>query len=437
MNKQKTVQKEAKKDVKADSLTRFNEAFEEVFKYMDLDESVGRALKAVLLVNGGSAILRGIMGTGKTTTVEAIAKAFNLKLGKITAAPQKVTLEGSFYRLDIPSLLNEGEEKINWKEISEADLIFISEINRAPQSFQDELIDLLQYKELEAYGTIKTIKQHALMFFDMNPYRGGLDKAVADRPLCSITFPRADFFKRYNISNARFNNQSIRDIRKLIEPKASLEDLLNCQQEAEKIGVDRTILALATLITESFSTCVYNRDFASDRWVPPCASDKLNKLGEVELDATKCEFHGEICSCVKRPLAYRIDEALMILSKSFAFLDGENTIQQQHMLEALEYVVGNRLDLRDSIAKHWVDSSAWVKNELFNYLNSHKLKQWSKALVLWQEVSKNNLKKDERDRKIEQLKAFGAKNLELRELLRSIGIKTFVKEDDIEIDLDE
>jgi MoxR-like ATPase len=416
---------------------RFDQAFDEVFKYINLDANVQRSLKAVMLIRGGSAILRGIPGTGKTTTVESIAKAFDLKLGKITCSPQKVTLEGSFFRLSIPDLLNKGEEKIIWKPIAEADVIFISEINRAPQSFQDELIDLLQYKEIEAYSNIKTLKEHTLMFFDMNPYRGGLDKAISDRPICSITFPRADFFKRYNISNSRFNKRSLRDVRQEIQSKATLDDLLECQAEVEKIEIDTTILALATLITESFSTCIYNRDFASDRWVPPCASDKLNKLGEVELEQTKCEFHGEICSCIKSPLAYRIDEALVILSKSFAYLDGEPIILQKHMLEALQYVVGNRLELRDSIAKHWVDPSAWVKKELFNYLNAHKLPQWSKALLLWKEVQKNQISKKERDAKIEQLQAFGAKNLELRELLRSIGINTFVKEGDVKIEVDD
>lgn len=414
-------------------LDHFNNAFDEVFKYIKLPEDTQRALKATTLIKGGTSILVGLPGTAKTTLIEMLAKVFNIKMAKITCAPQKVTLEGSFYRLDIPSLMK-GEEKIIWKDIADADFIFISEINRAPQSFQDELIDLLQYRELEAYGEVKTIKPNALGFLDMNWYRGGLDKAISDRPRTMIPFPSPDFFARMNISQKRFNKQSITDLRQKVVPKATLDDLIACQEEVEKIEIDDNALLYATLITESFSACLYNRDHASERWIPPCFEDQLEVLGEIDTNLTpKCSYLGEICSCVKTPMAYRLDESLILLAKSLAYLDGQSVVFQDeefgHVTEALKYVVGNRLELRVSIAKHWVNASDWVTNELYNYLNKNKLKQWATAIECFITASEGTPKYTQHqiDRAKTQLHTFANKNLELRPLALAVGITEFKK----------
>lgn len=413
------------------SLDNFNNAFDEVFKYIKLPEDTQRALKATTLIKGGTSILVGLPGTAKTTLIEMLASVFNLEWAKITCAPEKVTLEGSFYRLDIPTLMT-GEENIIWKKIADADFLFISEINRAPQSFQDELIDLLQYRELEAYGIVKKIKSHALAFLDMNWYRGGLDKAISDRPRTMIAFPSPDFPSRLRISQQRFNKRSLTDLRKEVTPKATLEDLIKCQEEVEKIEIDKTALLTATLITESFSTCLFKRSHASERWIPPCFEDQLEVLGEIDTNITpKCSYLGEICSCVKTPMAYRLDESLLLMAKSLAYLDGQNIVLQNdefhHITEALKHVVGNRLELRDSIAKHWVNASDWVTNELYNYLNKNKLKQWARAIDCFAIINEGTAKHSQHsiERAETQLKTFANKNLELRPLARAVGIKEF------------
>lgn len=403
----------------------FEAAFKELFKYISLPPDTQKALKAVTLVRGGSAILEGIPGTGKTTAIEALAKAFGLRMAKITCAPQKVTLEGSFYRLHIPSLIKEGKEEVIWKTIAQADVLFISEINRAPQSFQDELIDLLQYRELEAYGEVKRIQQHALVFLDMNPYRGRVDRAIGDRPLMTILFPRSSFFQRFSLSMSRYDRQTIRDIREEVQTKASLADLLKCQAEVDTVSLTTDGLIYSTLLTESFSACIYNRDQASPDWPLPCGLDPLDRLGENPLakkgQSAKCTFHGGICSCVKYPLAYRIDEALVLTGKSLAWLEDRDFITQEDMRTSLPWVVGNRLELRDSIAKHWASPAMWVVNELFTFLNETKLEVWKRTFKLYQKLQKNPTDQSS----LKQLTAIAAANLEVRPLAHLLGVTVF------------
>lgn len=422
------IEQETKVEVNS-SRQLFNEAFDEIFKYIKLPSNIQKAIKGTTLIRGGTSIFVGLPGTAKTTIIEMMAKVFGGKMAKITAAPQKVTLEGSFYRLDIPALMR-GEEKIVWKEITDADFLFISEINRAPQSFQDELIDLLQYRELESYGQIKKMKDNALGFLDMNWYRGTIDKAIGDRPRTLISFPKADAMNRMQLSQQRFNKRSLTDLRKLVTKKADLDDLYACQTEVEAIELDPTALLIATLITESFSACIYNRDFASERWIPPCFEDQLNKLGEVDTNIKpKCSFLGEICSCVKAPMAYRLDESLILLAKSFAWLEGSTKVSQDNITDALKYVVGNRLELRDSIAKHWVNASVWVEKELTSYLNAKKLKQWGKAIDCYITILKKDRTATEIERAKDQLEAFAKKNVELRPFAYAVGIAEFEDED--------
>lgn len=410
--------------------------FTELFKWMYLPEDVQRALMATSLIKGGTTVLEGLVGTGKTTTIETFCKIFGLSMGKVTCAPQKVTLEGTFFRLKLPELINEGIEVINWKEIMDSDVIFISEINRAPQSFQDELIDLLQYKEMEAYGSIKILKKYTLTYLDMNPYRGGLDKAIGDRPVATINFPRPKFTQRWNISQMRLDGQSIRDVRGIVEQKANFDDLIICQDEVEKIKINKIALIIATLITESFSTCLFKKDSASDRWQPPCLSDKLNDLYDTPKNVSfKCTFHGEICSCVASPMAYRIDESLLLVAKSLAFLDGEDEVNQNHMTEALKYVVGNRLELRDEIAQKYVNSSTWVSEKLYPSLNDKKLAQWTQAINIYLKISqKKYVGEQEKSRLQGKLAAFASKNLELRELAIAVGIADFDKLDQLNVE---
>ena len=287
------------------------------------------------------------------------------------------------------------------------------------------MIDVLQYKELEAYGNIHKLKDHSLCFLDMNPYRGRLDVAVSDRPIGTITFPIPSFFQRYIITNNRFDENSIRDVRENIESVATLDDLLKCQEEVKRIKLDKSATFIATILTESFSSCIHNRDYASERWVPPCMSQKLEKIGEVSTNENNCTFFGEICSTIKSPMVYRIDEALILLAKSFAWLEGGNIIKDSHIYQALPYVVGNRLELRDSIAKHWVNPSVWVVKELMPYLNTRKLNQWREALTNYSVIIDKNKSNDEKQKAKKLLTAFASKNLELRPLANLVGISDF------------
>ncbi|MHA1593145.1 MAG: AAA family ATPase [Candidatus Baldrarchaeia archaeon] len=302
------------------------------------------AFVACLLIKA-NIYLEGIPGIGKTQIVRCLEKALGVEKKIIFCNPSMVSLENHLYRLNIPELIKQGRKEVIW-EIKGNELIFFNELNRASQAVQDELLRLLQEREIIAYGEKKVCKD-IIVIADGNPYRGPLDKALADRFIkLTLDVPRA--FDELEVLKERFDGKDIVDVSELItEEIISYEELKEAQEDVTKVTIPEHCKLLITLVSRSLQCCY------DERICSTISSDFYGGRRKV------CKYEEGLCSRVDEPVGLRLAINIARLSKALAWMYSRKEVSEEDVRKAAEVLLTQHVRdyklVRDYIVKHMDD----------------------------------------------------------------------------------
>ncbi len=160
-----------------------------------LREEIGKAVvgqKAVVeqtliaLVASGHVLIQGVPGLGKTLLVRALAKAINLRFGRIQFTPDLMPSDITGHALLDPA----SRELRVWRGPVFTNLLLADEINRAPAKTQSALLEVMQEYQATIEDQTLPLPRPFMVLATQNPLESEgtypLPEAQVDRFLLKI-----------------------------------------------------------------------------------------------------------------------------------------------------------------------------------------------------------------------------------------------------------
>jgi len=261
---------------------------------------------------------------------------------------------------------------------------FFNEVNRSQASVEDAILGLISEGEVEYRGEVFKSPDYTA-FMDTNPHVGGNDLAFTDRIDMELLFPSALLDQRYKILMGKFDDSSSSD-----KPRFQLLDMIidnkiapyryhelkkiwknTLQVKYVKDGYNALmdIAIISTLFAQRFGVhepeatiplsfqgepMVHNRNSGnySNSLIPVNSSGYFidasiseSKVYRTELMKSQQAInrgHGAM-ALLDRVLAMRFTNSLAKLSRSLAYLRGNEYVTRKEVMDCLPYVVGHRI----------------------------------------------------------------------------------------------
>lgn len=215
-----------------------------------------------------SALLEGHVGTGKTTTANAVARAIGGILGRVQGNSDTMPADITGARI-----WNPGKSEFEFHEgPAFSNLLFVDELSRLPAKTQSGLIELMQERQVTITGEnfSRPVPKPFIVFATQNHHENGegtngTTKANTDRFGSSVNYSYltdADYLAIERIQESgRTSEQAIDDISDLDTSKAAIETV--AMDEAVRARARRLIFAMRGLehVEESDSMLGTNRPY--------------------------------------------------------------------------------------------------------------------------------------------------------------------------------
>lgn len=269
---------------------------------------------------------------------------------------------------------------------------FFNEVNRSQAGVEDAILGLIAEGEVEYRGEVFRSPQYTA-FMDTNPHVGGNDLAFTDRIDMELLFPSALLDQRYKILKTRLQPKSgkkktekprRRILDRIIEGKITPLRYFNLKEIWKNTGYVKyevpgynalmDISIISTLFAQRYAVHEPDAEVTLEFKVPgidkPVITHKRNS-GDYKdslipldssgyfLDASLSESrvyrtnlqksrqalargHGAV-ALLERVLAMRFTLSLAKLSRSLAYLRGNEYVTRKEVMDCLPYVVGHRM----------------------------------------------------------------------------------------------
>lgn len=200
------------------------------------DDVIEKVLIAVLA--RGHILIEDIPGVGKTTLAKALAKSMDLSYKRVQFTPDLMPSD----ILGI-SIYNKETGSFSFKKGPIFNQIFLAdEINRTSPKTQSSLLQAMEEGEVSTEEGDYVLEKPFIVLATQNPleYQGTfpLPEAQLDRFLMRLSIGYPD--KSYEVDILK-NHKSIKNLEN-IEPVVNKQDILNMQDEVEKITAQDSIM---------------------------------------------------------------------------------------------------------------------------------------------------------------------------------------------------
>ena len=265
---------------------------------------------------------------------------------------------------------------------------FFNEVNRSQAGVEDAILGLIAEGEVEYRGEVFTSPQYTA-FMDTNPHVGGNDLAFTDRIDMELLFPSALLDQRYKILRGRHSGEKTEKPRQRIlnsimagqitpiryhHLRTIWKNVKEVAYEVPGYNALMDIAIISTLFAQRYGVHEPVAEVSLDFTIPGTNSQvmehdrntgdyqnsliPLNSSGYF-LDASLSESrvyrtalnkseqaiargHGAM-ALMERVLAMRFTNSLAKLSRSLAYIRGNQYVTRQEVMDCLPYVVGHRM----------------------------------------------------------------------------------------------
>ena len=289
--------------------TQFQQIESEVGKVMVGQQSV---LRRVLLgfLSGGHILLEGVPGLAKTLLIQTLSEVIEAEFSRIQFTPDMLPGDVTGTQIFNPK---EGTFSIRKGPVF-ANLVLADEINRAPAKVQAALLEAMQEKQVTLGGDTFVLPKPFLVLATQNPVEQEgtypLPEAQLDRFVMKLQvgYPSRD--EEVKILERMAGVSEIPTVSKV----ATLEDILNAQQAAQKVFVDDRIRGYTVDIVTA-----------------------TRRPGDYQC--------GELVNLIDNGASVRASINLIKLSKAQALLDGRDYVSPHDIKTLAKDVLRHRIAL--------------------------------------------------------------------------------------------
>ena len=215
--------------------TKIQQLKQEISKQVIGQEQMVEALLIGLFTNG-HILLEGVPGLAKTTTVNAMAKALDLKFKRVQFTPD--LLPSDILGAQIYDMKS-GEFKIKYGPVF-TNLLLADEINRAPAKVQSALLEVMQEKQITIGEKTYKLDPPFLVLATQNPIEQegaySLPEAQLDRFMFKIIVGYNTKEEEYEIAS-KVASSSFEAINAVL----TKDDLTTIQSEIQKVHIDKEL----------------------------------------------------------------------------------------------------------------------------------------------------------------------------------------------------
>ena len=382
---------EKNKEEKTDIREKFLRGIEHIFSMFKANNTLINVVTASLLIPGSRTLLRGIPGTGKTTLLRMLAKAFFASDFTKVSFSQNITPFDVFYYLNLGKL-TKGIEEVTPRRIVTARYKLFNELGRCPPAVQNELLELLEEKQ-KSYRDKVFKSPEGVFFFDMNPQDATsveLSDALLDRMDVVVEVPALDMRKEFELLYDM--ETGLKDLVEATPQCLTPEEMQQIWGEVDRVRVEPHVMFYMTILRASVTRCRYY-----DKSLVP--SDFIEQKCET------CTYKNEFCHQLQSCNAFRITSAARKYAKAFAWLRGDGEVTFDDVIKAFAVALPHRIKLRPKFRNQYGTPYLWVRDVFIPHAAKTKDRLWRESAKLLAEVLKGN------DKAKEELRQRGDKDV--------------------------
>lgn len=351
------------------------EGLNEIFDSYKATPTVQNAISVSILIPDFNMLLIGVPGTGKTTLIRMISKAFFGDSFEKVSFSQNVTPFDIFFYLNLGKL-SKGIEEISSRPILQARARLFNELGRASPSVQNELLELLEERQKSWRGHI--FKAPAgINFFDMNPMDATstqVSNALLDRMDISLAIPTLNMKQEFELLyvTSKFSTNLVDNMNKIM----NATEMQKVWEEVDKIQVPPSEMFFITLLRSMMSMCGH-----FDR--------SIIDSNNIQQKCQECTYKGEVCSQIKKVPSFRISKSTSKIAKAIAYLKNNSEVQHEDILKAFALALPHRIQLLPQFRNQFGNENEWVKQKFFQAVDT-KQRLWREAAKKFSDALKGN-----------------------------------------------
>ena len=200
------------------------------------------------IVTGGHVVMEDKPGVGKTTIAKAVSRVMGLKSSRIQFTSDIMPSDVTGY---ITYNKNKGCDEFIPGPIFGSNLLLADEINRASSKCQAALLEVMQERQATIGSVARPVEDPFIVIATMNPYISAvfgvsvLPQSELDRFSMALTIGYPSETDEIALLKARDHADPMDSL----QPKCSIEDILECRAKVDEVFVApeiyRYALALA------------------------------------------------------------------------------------------------------------------------------------------------------------------------------------------------
>ena len=276
-------------------------------------------------------LMKSSHGKAKTRLAEVLSRISGKSFSRIQCS-QGLTSDRFNARLDVGALIK-GEEKIIWKDFTDAYTKFVDELNRAHPTTLNDFFSMMAEEEA-IYGDVRKKLKPFVFIATMNPSDDGtyeLPKPLVDRFDVSLLMPSANINEKIEIikmSEAKTNGVATFSLDS-IKPMFKENELEEVYEAIDNIKIPFEMKVLIVNAVRELQICKHGEKEDLTNF-PQCC--------------TACQYNTQPCAKVISPLSERAELSLLKLVKAYHYVTGAK-LEPKLIYDLLPYVISHRINM--------------------------------------------------------------------------------------------